>query len=432
MKKYLLIIGIASAMFAACSSSEEGLSQDGANPIDEENMTREQLMGTVPIEIAGVDLGMKVDVEVQEKTRSGATAIPENQQLGIFCLSYKKLASDDELAASYFNWQDAASYRTLNRWQDNVKAHIQLNSESLGLMCWDDRNAPRYYPKSDLFAYEFVAYQPYTEAVQYAQSTITAWIPLDGDDDVMYAVSDKPRNNVVTEELAGYAYGSHYFSEVYSQGAITDNHKPYFRFSHLLSKLIFNIKLKNVTEGHTFHVDAISIRNLTNIARLYLASRSSSGASVKNGHLTCFADVNSNSVPEAVRPYLIEKGATGKGTYYLREKDGSSISDLMAGDDYKYTLSTTDAKTIGDGIYIPASSGTLKIDIYLCDQNGSRTTSSEPITVNAPAGGWQAGKFYNINVSITPPKYFMDDTRGVINAWEAGVDVSSQDIEAEF
>ena len=417
-------------MFAACSGNEDVLTQDITDPVDETNATREELMGDVPIEFAGVDVGMKMDVEVEEGTRGvTATEIPETQQLGVFCLAYKKL--DDALGISYLNWETGATYKALTRWQENAKAHVQLNSENKGLLCWDERDTPCYYPKSNKFAYEFVAYQPYTEAVEYQKSTITAWIPLDGDDDIMYAVSDKPRG---VGELAANAYGSLFFDDVKTNmGVITLDQKPYFRFRHLLSKLVFNVKLKAgaSTSGHTFRVDRISLRNVGNIGRLTLATKDTNGSSIENGAFSCFYDVNGSKVPEAVRPYLISKGAEGRGTFWLREQDGTSISDLKDGDDYKYVL-TTDPKTIGYGIFIPTSAGALKMDIVLCDENGKRTTSEEAIPISIPTGGWQAGSYYNINVSITPPKYFMDETRGQVDNWEAGVEVTNGDIEVAF
>jgi len=432
MKKYYFIIGIAAAMFAACSSSEDVLTKNTQEPIDA-NMTREQLMGNIPIEFAGVDTGVKVDVEIEEETRGATTAVPENQQLGIFCLSYKKLVGDDVLGPSYLNWEDDATYKTLNKWQDNGKGHIgYLNNSSLGVLYWDDRDTPHYYPKSDYFAYQFAAYQPYTDIIVSKKSTIYAWIVLDGDDDVMHAFSKGPRNGVVDDELAAYAYGNHYFSEVVGpQGTneITPDHKPYFSFSHLLTKLVFNVKLKDgaATSGRTFRVDSISIRNLVNIARLTVATKDGTN-SLKGGTLSCFGDVNSSSVAD-VKDILQARGITGRSNFWLREEDGSSIRDLKEGNAYKYELSTT-AKPIGHGIFIPASSGTLKLDVFLCDQDGYRSTSQYPITVNVPEGGWKAGKYYNLNITLTPPKYFMDDTRGQINEWDGGATVD--EIEAEF
>ena len=49
-------------MMAACSSGDSLLTQD-LQPVDEENLTREELMGDVPIEFADVNLGPEVTVE---------------------------------------------------------------------------------------------------------------------------------------------------------------------------------------------------------------------------------------------------------------------------------------------------------------------------------------------------------------------------------
>ena len=432
MKKYLFIIGMTAVMFAACSSNDGLPTQNVADEeaVDEGKLGYEYLVGTTPIEFAGVSVAPTAEFEVEEITRGNATGVSENMTLGIYCLSYKVL--NNSIGESYLYWKDNATYKTLNRWQDNAKAHIVFNTASDGVICWDDPDAPHYYPKYDYFAYQFAAYQPYTDIVE-CSNLVTAWIPLDGDDDIMYAVSEGPRNGVVDDELAAYAYGNHYFSEVAAApGGITADHKPYFTFRHLLAQMVFNIKLKEgaETSGHTFRVDSISIRNLTEIARLYIANKNGSGT-IESGQLVCFGDVNSSSIDDDTRAKLQAKGVTGRRNFWLREKDGSSIRDLKVGNDYKYLLTTT-AKTIGNGIFIPTSSGTLTIDVFLCDENGNRFTSSAPIKVTKPTSGWKAGKHYPIPITVTPPKYFMDDTRGTVIEWQNDTEVTVDEIDAEF
>lgn len=418
-------------MFAACSSSEEVLTQDATDVIDEENVGYEHLVGTTPIEFAGVSVGSTAEFEVEEITRGNANGVSENMTIGVYCLSYKIL--NNSIGSTYLNWKDDATYKTLNRWQDNAKSHIIFNTASDGVLCWDDPDAPHYYPKYDYFAYQFAAYQPYTDIVTSFTNSINAWIPLDGDDDVMYAVSEGPRNGVVDNELASYAYGNHYFSEVAAQGEITADHKPYFTFRHLLAQIVFNIKLKEgaSTSGHTFRVDSISIRNLTEIARLTVGDKSGNGT-IESGQLACFGDVNSNSISDDVRAKLQAKGVvTGKRNFWLRENDGTSIRDLKEGNAYKYQLTTT-AKTIGNGIFIPPSSGTLVIDVFLCDENGNRFTSASPIKVTKPTNGWKAGKHYPIPITVTPPKYFMDETRGTVIEWQNDDAANIAPVDAEF
>ena len=420
-------------MFAACSSSEEALTQDATDVIDEENVGYEHLVGTTPIEFAGVTVGGGAEFEVEEITRSNTTGVPENSQIGVFCLAYKKL--DSSLSDTYFSWSKGIGekYNMLNLWQDNTKAHIEFgnNTPNSGVLYWDDPDVPHYYSKYDYFAYQFAAYQPYTDAIQYAKSTIYAWIPLDGDDDVIYAVSDKPRNNVVTDELAAYSYGNHYFSEAAALGDITADHKPYFTFNHLLAQVNFDIKLKEgaSTSGHTFRVDGIRVGNLINIVRLKVANKDA--PTFEDGALNYYSDVT--SIPTNLQQKFTDAGYTGRGYFYLREKDGSSISDAKTGNAYTYELSTT-KKTIGNGIFIPPLGTTLKVEIFLCDEKGNRFTSSEPITVNKPSSaGWKAGKHYTIPITVTPPKYFMDETRGTVVQWVNDTEASAiEEIEDEF
>ena len=62
MKKlHLYILGMAAALFAACSSGDSLLTED-VQTVDDENVTREDLMGDIPIEFATIDGSVSVEL----------------------------------------------------------------------------------------------------------------------------------------------------------------------------------------------------------------------------------------------------------------------------------------------------------------------------------------------------------------------------------
>jgi len=423
MKKYYFIIGIAAAMFAACSSSEEGLSQDGANPIDEENLTREDLMGDIPIEIGISNFGATVDVE--EQTRGSIPDDFTTGTMGVYCLSAGKIlsgASDDDVLRSWSGGV-GAYLNMLNIWQDNVKAHVQNVSLNTGKMTWDDRDARHYYPAKDYFKYGFVAYHPYTKAIQRSKSAIFAYVTIDGDDDVIHAVADAPAASVNTETDA-LSYSNEYFKRVQANGGITDEHKPYFRFKHLTAKLKFTVKLKSASERQLY-VDSICFSDFINTMKLGIAKFDNGVV----GGVNEFPVIsNITSVPDSLR----DRVPAVRGHFWLREQNGSSLRDHKA----QYALNTTDKKPVGDCIMIPplpasVSSANINLEVYLRDEDGNLFTTLSPMTVNVPADGWQMGKEYTINISITPPSFLIDDTRGaVLNDWSVEttqIDVTDND-----
>ena len=96
-----------------------------------------------------------------------------------------------------------------------------------------------------------------------------------------------------------------------------------------------------------------------------------------------------------------------KGNFILREKDNSSIRDKKEGSNYKYELSTTPI-SVGDCLMIPplpksVSMSKLKIKVFLKDKKGSIYSPTNPLTLEAPADGWQSGKSYDINITLNDP-----------------------------
>ena len=123
-------------------------------------------------------------------------------------------------------------------------------------------------------------------------------------------------------------------------------------------------------------------------------------------------------------------GYNGHGTFWLRDNDGSSIGEKV-GNNYKYIISSSAKTPVGDGIMIPpTSAATLKVQVFLRDEDGNLYTTISPISLNLPSGAsrWEAGKEYTVNVSMTPPANYVE-ARGYLEDWD--VETSEIDIEDE-
>jgi len=441
MKKKHVLFGMAMALLAGCSSGDDLLAEQPAVPaaesLDDENVTRQDLMGDVPIEFAAVNFG--ADVEVEESSHASKRASINEDfttgkgTIGIFCLSSKKIgaaATDDAILRSW-SGNVGAKLNMLNLWQENVKAHVQSTYGTEGKMYWDDPNTPHYYPNLEYFNYSFVAYHPYTDIIKKEKNIIYAYIPMDGDDDVMSAFADGPRAsvNAGVDELA---YGNSYFKGIIDAGqSITDDHKPYFTFNHLAAKLKFTVKFKEtspVLQEHQFHVDSICINNVVNIIRLSVAKNTTGEAEAGSYSLIS----NIADLDDDIKAKLSEAGYTGHGTFWLRDTDGTSISGKKVGDDYKYVINSSSKTPVGDCIMIPpTSAATLKVQVFLRDEEGNRYTTISPISLNLPGGAskWEAGKEYTINITMTPPANYTE-AKGAIVDWETElteIDVTDED-----
>lgn len=413
-------------MFAACSGSEELVTQDVTDPVDEENITREDLMGDIPIEFANV--GGSASVEL---TRGSANIgeVFQSGTMGIYCFAAKKI---NEVDAEDIKWSgnSTALGKILGLWLNNVKAHMSPIGNNEGIFVWENPEEKHYYPRKDWYAYKFVAYHPWTKYIALSASGIAAYVKIDGNDDVFAAIAEDPRVsvNATTDEKA---YSHQYFDAI-GIGNIEAGHKPYYNFKHLTSRLKFKVKLSSECERE-LHVDSICFSSFPNIIRVELA-KVVNGNIVDNWYDTDFITYYGEWMPANLKndlpktTYQGEQVCVVNGDFWLREADDSSIGEKNANGEYKYVLNTADYKDVGDCIMIPPvnkdhSKSTIGLKVYLADKYGNKYTTLNPINVPAPekdpndpndVGGWKAGMSYTIRVSMGGNIFFMDQTRGQI------------------
>ena len=409
-------------MFAACSSSEEVLTQNTQEPIDEENVTRDGLMGNIPIEFADITGSATV-----EETRGSASVNGsfKSGTMGIYCVSINKMNASAETP---YYLSTKALGKILNVWLENVSAHVEpTQGDNKGYIKWDNPNEKHYYPKKDWYNYGFVAYHPRTDYVTINAHSLVAYMVIDGNDDVFSAISSEPRAEL-DNTTAAKAYSQQYFEAV-GVDNITADHRPYFNFKHMTSRLKFKVKLSSDCERE-LHVDSICINKFPNIMKLSLI-KVDNGVVKSNWNTYSYIRTTADAMPESFLktiPSAPVKDSEGNitgynpvilGHYWLREADDSSIGAKVNGE-YKYILNTTDYIDVGDCIMIAPvekehSKSTVQLEVYLRDNYNNLFTTTVPIAVPAPEnGGWKSGTSYTIKVSIGGNIFFMDQTRGLM------------------
>ena len=429
MKKYLIIMGMTAVMFAACSSNDELLTQKvaGEEAVDEENVTREDLMGNIPIEFADITGSATVELTRGSANINGSFS---SGTMGIYCIAASKI---NNTAAEDFHMSGSTTAlgKILSLWLENVSAHIEPTANNEGYIVWDNPNAKHYYPRTDWYAYKFAAYHPRTEYIAKTAAAVATYIPIDGNDDVFAAFADGPRVSIDAATDAK-AYSQQYF-ETIGVDNILPEHKPYYNFRHLTSRLKFKVKLSTDCE-RPLHVDSICFSDFPNIMKVALA-KYDNGDLINNWYSYEFVTNYSDYMPASLKADLPKKTINVNGTqteacvvnghYWLREADDSDIGAKVNGQ-YKYIVDTNGYTDVGDCIMIAPvykshSKSTIKLEVYLADDYGNKYTTVQPIEVPAPdpdpsdpndVGGWKSGKSYTIKVSIGGNIFFMDQTRG--------------------
>lgn len=129
--------------------------------MDEENVTREELMGDVPIEFASIGGSATVEMTRGSSNVNGAF---QSGTMGIYCIGAKKINEVDAQEPKLGGY-NTALWQILNLWLENVSAHVEPlgTGNNEGYIAWDNPEERHYYPKKDWYAYKFAAYHPRTE-----------------------------------------------------------------------------------------------------------------------------------------------------------------------------------------------------------------------------------------------------------------------------
>lgn len=409
MKKISVIFGMAILFLYACSSGDDLLT---SLPVEEEpDFTVEDVTSDVPIVFGGISDG-RARAEI---TRGSIDFSSFNMNdVGLFCLSTHKLPGATESLTWTDNPQTVDVKKTsLNGWLFNAPATICEAAGNTGNLIIDNSVPNHYYPNKNWYAYDFAAYHPRTEHIVRTYDRVTAYVTVDGNDDVMYATAGDPPSGADDK-----AYSYKYYKDLNS---ITMENLPHLSFTRLSSRLNFKfyfvdnaVEMANA-EGRHFRVDSVTFDDFPCIFKFDVAKR-------ENDKLVV-------SIPE--RPFVLNdddrpvKAKEGGGTeplfpdlgsafghFWLREKNDESIRDQKDSNGrYKYQLDNATAQNpleVGDCIFIPPvhnhSRTTINLYVYLKDQDNNSYCNVNPILVAPPTNaGWEINTEYTVEVQLKNP-----------------------------
>ena len=409
MNKKITICMLAAITLAACSSNDDV--QNGVL-MDEQELTREQLVSDVPMTFAPVELNdmqWKATVET-EPTRGGSVDAANFtiDSLGVFCLARKALA-----AAPYaLSWN---SERESIRWSFNEMAEVKGEGDNKGTVVWNKDFQLHYYHAQPWYTYCFIAYRPRTQYVVTTASTLKAYIKVDGNDDVIHAVAAEPETKFGVPAVDSLAFSRSYYSAIRNQGRSWDGTYPKFQFQHLMSRLNFNFRFdENDLPSKNLHVEKVEFDDFYCIMQLTLATFNKTTGEVTN-------PINSESLPYVLNESKLDaitingeklkdidpRYASALGHFELREKGETPISGIREDGAYKYNL-TSEFKKVGDCILIPPVQSTtskkdIKLFVTLCDDNGKKYKNKSAIKLLMPSPRWAMGTCYDVHITLSNP-----------------------------
>lgn len=411
MRKQLFLLAMVLAFLTGCANSEDML--DGMSN-DEQVLTDEQLISTVPIRFAPSTITATVEEMPVTRTSAGNNEIINN--IGMFCLG-KRAINDGILEERNPSWSGKAK-AIINKhslWKNNVSVSLVVNGENKGDIVWDspdNKMTPDYYPyypDKDWFAYGFVAYHPRVETIVYSQATITAYIKLDGSKPVFYAMAKEPLADL-DDATKNLAFSKSYYEQLDPEPGVEKFINPYFEFEYLTSALNFYFYSKTAPQTN-LHIDKVEFDQFPCIMYLGLANlrryaNKKAYDMASNIKAKPFI-VNEDKLQELNLTEQFPEMTSAFGHFELYEADGTSISEKKNADgSYKYTL-TEEKQKVGGSLYIPPvysghSKEELKIYITVADDAGNKYKCQSPVKVKTKTG-WKKAASYDIPIWLDNP-----------------------------
>ncbi len=414
MKK-IFLVGVAVATLVGCSSNDD--LQTIIPPV-EETVTTEQLCSKIPFNFGGTDF----EPAAGEGTTRGTTTVKYDtiQNLGLFCLA-KRPINDGITQGMKPSWSGKSSawINQLSIWKKNVSVSLRhRQGDSGSKVIWDSTmngDYFPYYPDKDWFAYGFVLYYPRTENILYTQTTVRAYIKLDGTKRVSYSMAKAPKT-VIGNYIDTLGFSKSYYEAIDPDPGMEEWIYPFFNFQALTSGIRFSFYSKELPNTN-FHIDKVEFDGFPCIMSLDLAT------------MLRYADKTGYDMKSSIRsnPFILNDSifnsldlsqfpemTSAFGYYELHEDDGSSISGKLNADgSYKYTLNT-DTITVGGTIYIPPvyrthTRANPKVYITIADDAGNKYKCQSPVVLNAPKKGWKKGTVYTYKLWLNNPSEVAKD-----------------------
>ena len=437
MKYKSMFFLFAAACLTACNSNDLPLV---AESFAEDSASYEPRVSNVPIRFAPVDLQnvMGANYQADLSRRSSGTGSYSYDRVGIFCLA--KYSIEGLTAVHTPTWSGKSKDQLLNSysvWKKNELGSLSFkNNETNGNIVWNCnmKDETAFYPDNNWFAYGFALYYPYTKNIYYTQKTITAFVKVDGDDDVCYAVTKSPKVVTGDGQLDRKGFSKSYYEGLNHDSGVDEWIYPVFQFNRLVSRVDFYVRLKEQSQ-HNVHVEKIELEEFPCIMKVALVNRATNDLKtsvsnvatrlyIRNQHdLDSINDLMRTSYNLDSLQYVEQFPEMQKvfGHFELREENGETISEQKNDDgSYKYNL-TTSFQKIGGGIMVPPvtnkdSRSSLKIYVTLCDDEGNRYRNEKALVVPAPSGGYKVGYAHTVPIALD---YFLQPAvDGEIEDWQ--------------
>ena len=430
MTNKLIIFGVTVVSFMCSCSSDNILSPEGntSEVMDTTKVVVSNSEHEIRLSNTGSSNSMRTIIESGENDVFSTTDLEGN--MGIFCLSYKKQSTK----APDLNWVHTnANTRKYNVWLNNIEANARIDDVEIGgvttkvsKICWSDGGVidnykKYYYPMGGWFQYNFYGYYPRVDnaSITMANNSASAVLTLDGTQDVIWG-----KTEITAAQEADFAYSAKYFFT--NDGEHADE-IPVLSMKHVLTRLRFKVIAgarfgSETVESQGLKILDVCVVDVPEDNQLMIAQR---GTGTTEGAVT---PVTGSGTAD----FFLHDANTGVGVHYTTPSGEERTSYLFPGenDRYKVLLSHTQENPLflavkfdgdgnmeldgegnpkGDGILLPpkgpySTSGTYSIKVTMTDNTGEIFEHVEPIALEMPEAGFEAGKAYWVEIKVNARK----------------------------
>lgn len=444
MNKFKFILSLAGiTLLTSCTSDEIVAGDDnGLTPQEETAIVIEAGQNSdVPISLGSGGADGAMTRGLINPDAHGLFSTEDGKYLGVFCLAQQCQQPEGTPISELkwgedIKWAGGVKYAV---WMENIPARVQIvnsgthygeditdsnafsdvtfyDPESLASTPATPATKTYYYPFGNWYNYYFYGYYPYVSSgVTKTANEVIVDLELDGKTDVLHGITI-PDNS---DTRKSQAYCAKYFRDKKkdAEDAGTTyselNTLPTFQMKHMLSQFRFYVRAIDADAAqklftNNFKLKELNVQNVFKKWQLVVAARTTSSYStgdwiIKDGTLAngreTFSPViaSDDTNPFASGGILIAENASDlepKEVGYVLVPTSEMLEKRPEGPDRQYYIKLTYTYTNSD-VEFPVE---------------------EPILIPAPAGGFLAGKVYNIILDVIDPTEV--HARAVLEGWD--------------
>jgi len=356
LKLNIWLTALLGLLLTACSEEE----RDRSLAVEER---------AVEIQLGLGDASMRAAIESDANSNFVIDGSDGNY-LGVFCLAYDKRSSDvpaidwtaSAMTAPMSNVQTTSYKDYSGKYSDDGQGGRVF--EVVSKLKW---TGTYLYPMGGWYKYGFYGYYPRVDDAQVTLSsnTLTADLTLTGYDDVVCGNSHSMES--------GDAFCAAYF-------LTNSGTTPLLTLNHALARLRFRAIAKNDYTGSTqatqIRVAGVTVHQMPTDYRLTIADKENTA---NEGTLT---RIGTGTADVALRDMYSD---TGLGANYILRNTHTSSNPLV----------------IGDEVMIPTDESAYYISVTLQNGRGEDCSPQGYWRVQAPAGGFQPGVTYWVEMKIS-------------------------------